>query len=143
MEQVWRWFGPVDRVRLADARQAGATGIVSALHDLRPGEVWPRDAIVARKQLISDAGLTWSVVESLPVSEDIRTGGPDAAAHIANWITSMEHLAAEGIHVICYNFMPVLDWTRTDLRAPMPSGAAAMRFDLTDFAMFDLRNNFV
>ena len=138
MEQVWRWFGPVDRVRLADARQAGATGIVSALHDLRPGEVWPRDAISTRKQLIAKAGLTWSVVESLPVSEDIRTGGPYAAKHIANWITSMEHLAAEGIHVICYNFMPVLDWTRTDLRAPMPSGAAAMRFDLTDFAMFDL-----
>ncbi|WP_316014113.1 mannonate dehydratase [Roseobacter sp. HKCCA0434] len=138
MKQCWRWFGPVDKVTLSDARQAGATGIVTALHDRRPGEVWPREDISARKALIEEAGLEWSVVESLPVSEDIRTRGPDADAHIANWITSMEHLAAEGIEVICYNFMPVLDWTRTDLRAPMRSGAAAMRFDLIDFAMFDV-----
>ena len=104
----------------------------------QPGEVWPRDQIRARREEIEAAGLTWDVVESLPVSEAIRNGSADAEAHFSNWATSLEHLAAEGLQVICYNFMPVLDWTRTDLAAVMATGATAMRFDLVDFAAFDL-----
>jgi len=138
MRQTWRWFGPDDNVTLSEIRQAGAEGIVTALYDIKPGDVWPRRAIKERRALIEAAGLTWDVVESLPVSEAIRTGAPDAKLHFANWITSLENLAAEGLRVICYNFMPVLDWTRTDLTAPMPSGATALRFDLIDFAAFDL-----
>ncbi|WP_323035521.1 mannonate dehydratase [Pararhodobacter sp.] len=137
MKQTWRWFGPDDKVTLADVRQAGASGIVTALYDVTPGAVWSRAAIAERKALIEAGGLTWDVVESLPISEAIRTGAPEAKAHIANWITSLENLAAEGLEVICYNFMPVLDWTRTDLAAPMASGARALRFDLVDFAVFD------
>jgi mannonate dehydratase len=138
MRQTWRWFGPDDNVTLSEIRQAGAEGIVTALYDIKPGDVWPRRAIKERRALIEAAGLTWDVVESLPVSEAIRTGAPDAKLHFANWITSLENLAAEGLRVIRYNFMPVLDWTRTDLTAPMPSGATALRFDLIDFAAFDL-----
>ena len=138
MRQTWRWFGPDDSVTLSEIRQAGAQGIVSALHAIPPGTVWPRAAIAERKALIEAAGLTWDVVESLPVSEAIRTGAPEAAAHFEAYRQSLANLAAEGIAVICYNFMPVLDWTRTDLAAPQPSGATALRFDLTDFAAFDL-----
>lgn len=138
MKQTWRWFGPVDKVTLGDVRQAGASGIVTALYDITPGEVWTRAAIAERKAQIEAAGLTWDVVESLPVSEAIRTGAAETTRHVANWITSLENLAAEGIQVICYNFMPVLDWTRTDLAAPMASGARALRFDLVDFALFDI-----
>lgn len=138
MRQTWRWFGPDDGVSLGDIRQAEAAGIVTALYDIAPGAIWPRAAIAARKAEIAAAGLTWDVVESLPVSEAIRTGAPDAPGHIDAYIQSLEHLAAEGIAVVCYNFMPVLDWTRTDLAAPMPSGATALRFDLVDFAGFDI-----
>lgn len=138
MRQTWRWFGPDDKVTLSDIRQAGAAGIVTALHSIKPGDLWPQDAVATRKAMIEEAGLTWDVVESLPISEAIRTHGPDTDAHIATWIASMRNLAAEGVEVICYNFMPVLDWTRTDLAAPMPTGARALRFDLIDFAAFDL-----
>ena len=138
MRQTWRWFGPDDKVTLSDIRQAGAAGIVTAVHSIKPGDLWPREAVAGRKEIIEDAGLTWDVVESLPISEAIRTNGPETEAHIATWIESMRNLAAEGVDVICYNFMPVLDWTRTDLAAPMPSGARALRFDLIDFAAFDL-----
>jgi len=138
MKQTWRWFGPNDNVTLAQVRQAGAAGIVTALHDIPPGDVWSRDTIRARREMIEAAGLSWDVVESLPISEAIRTAAPETAAHIQAWKTSLEHLAAEGIKVVCYNIMPVLDWTRTELAAPMPSGATAMRFDLIDFAAFDL-----
>lgn len=138
MRQTWRWFGPSDTVSLSDIRQAGAEGIVTALYDITPGKVWPRVSIRALRDTIEAAGLTWDVVESLPVSEAIRTGSPEAQQHFANWVTSLENLAAEGVQVICYNFMPVLDWTRTDLAAPMPTGATALRFDLIDFAAFDL-----
>lgn len=138
MRHTWRWFGPKDSVTLSDARQAGALGIVSALHHIPPGQVWPRDDIARHKAQIEAAGLTWDVVESLPVSEDIRAGGPSTASHIANWITSLRNLAAEGVPVICYNFMPALDWTRTDLAAPRPSGATALRYDYGDFIAFDL-----
>lgn len=138
MRQTWRWFGPADKVTLSEIRQAGVEGIVTALYHITPGEVWSREDIRARREMIEAAGLTWDVVESLPVSEAIRTGAPEAAEHCTNWITSLENLAAEGLSVICYNFMPVLDWTRTDLAARMPSGATALRFDLIDFAAFDL-----
>ena len=138
MRQTWRWFGPDDNVTLSEIRQAGAEGIVTALYHIAPGQIWPRQEIRARREMIEAAGLTWDVVESLPVSEAIRTAAPEAAVHFANWIASLENLAAEGLSVICYNFMPVLDWTRTDLAAPMPSGATALRFDLIDFAAFDL-----
>ncbi|MBV2358642.1 mannonate dehydratase [Thalassococcus sp. CAU 1522] len=138
MRQTWRWFGPVDKVSLADIRQAGAEGIVTALYDIPPGQAWPRAAIAARRSEIEAAGLSWDVVESLPVSEAIRTGASDSAAHLEAYRQSLEHLAAEGIAVICYNFMPVLDWTRTDLAHERPSGARALRFDLVDFAAFDI-----
>jgi len=138
MRQTWRWFGPDDKVTLAEIRQAGAEGVVTALYDVAPGEIWTPDAIAARGALIRAAGLSWDAVESLPVSEAIRTGRPERDAHIAAWIASLENLARAGVRVICYNFMPVLDWTRTDLAAPMPSGARALRFDLVDFAAFDV-----
>ena len=138
MRQTWRWFGPDDTVTLQDIRQAGAVGVVTALYHILPGKIWPQDQIHKRRQEIEAAGLSWDVVESLPVSEAIRSGAPDAAAHFKTWAMSLENLAAEGIKTVCYNFMPVLDWTRTELAAPMPTGATAMRFDLIDFAAFDM-----
>ena len=137
MRQTWRWFGPADEVSLQDIRQAGATGVVSALHQFAAGEIWPREDIAKRRGVIENAGLTWDVVESLPVSETIKTKGPSYAEHIAAYKTSLEALAAEGLKIVCYNFMPVLDWTRTDLHHQRPHGGTAMRFDLTTFAMFD------
>ena len=138
MKQCWRWFGPYDPVALGDLHMVGVTGIVTALHDLPPGEVWSVAAITERRALIEAAGLTWDVVESLPVSEAIKTQGPDMAAHIEAYKTSLRNLAAHGPAVICYNFMPILDWTRTDLRAPQPHGGTTMAFDLIDFAAFDI-----
>ena len=138
MEQCWRWFGPNDPVSLAHVRQAGATGVVSALHDHYRGEVWPEDAIAARKAEIEAAGLRWSVVESIPVPNAIKLGGNAADEAIEAWIETMRRLAKVGLTTICYNFMPVVDWTRTQIRYPMPSGGLAMRFDGTDFAAYDL-----
>ncbi len=144
MEQTWRWFGPQDRVSISDVAQAGATGVVSALHDLPTGVVWPSGDIARRQAEIATmpdgtpSRLTWSVVESLPVSEDIKKQQGNWRAHVANYKQSLANLAAAGIEVICYNFMPVLDWTRTDLAWRLPNGATCMRFDLTDFAAFDL-----
>ena len=138
MRQTWRWFGPVDPVSLADVRQAGAAGIVTALHGHPAGVVWPRAEVAERKAVIEAAGLTWDVVESLPVSEDIKTQSGDWRDHLSAYATSMEALAAEGVRTICYNFMPVLDWTRTELHHVRPHGGTAMRFDLVTFAMFDL-----
>ena len=138
MLQTWRWFGPLDKTSLTDVAQAGATGIVSALHHVPAGEVWTRAEIAKRRKLIEDGGLVWSVVESLAVSEEIKLGAPEFAAHCAAWRESLENLAAEGIFVVCYNFMPVIDWTRTDLAWHLPHGGTAMRFDLVDFAAFDI-----
>ena len=138
MEQTWRWFGPRDAVTLADARQAGATGIVTALHDIPPGEVWPVEAIQERQKVVSDAGLVWSVVESVNVSETIKRAGPDWQRHIDNYRATLRNLAACEIQTICYNFMPVLDWLRTDLAFAFPDGAKAMRFDALSLAAFDL-----
>jgi len=139
MRQTWRWFGPDDAVTLSDIRQAGAEGVVTALYDVAPGQVWTHDALAARKAQIEAAGLTWDVVESLPVTEAMKTGDPGCARDTATWIDSLRAVAQTGVQTVCYNFMPVLDWTRTDLAHPRPSGARALRFDLIDFAAFDLR----
>jgi mannonate dehydratase len=138
MEQTWRWFGPKDAVTLADARQAGATGIVTALHDIPPGELWPIESIRERQQIVAAAGLTWSVVESVNVSEDIKKRGREWQRHIDNYRQTLRNLAACGISTVCYNFMPVLDWLRTDLEYPLPDGALALRFDALSLAAFDL-----
>ena len=137
MEQTWRWFGPKDPVTLAHVRQAGATGVVSALHDHYRGEVWPTESILARRDSIAEAGLRWSVVESIPVPNEIKLGGPAAAGAIAAFAETMRRLARAGLRTICYNFMPVVDWTRTQLRHPMPSGGLALRFDMVDFVGYD------
>jgi mannonate dehydratase len=138
MEQTWRWFGPRDAVTLADARQAGATGIVTALHDIPPGEEWPIAAIQERQKIVAAAGLTWSVVESVNISEEIKKAGPNWQRHIDNYRATLRNLAACGIRTVCYNFMPVLDWLRTDLAYPLPDGSLAMRFDALELAAFDL-----
>ncbi len=139
MRETWRWFGPPDPISLAEVRQTGAVGIVSALHHVPSGVAWRADEVAARKAEIEDAGLTWDVIESIPVSESIKTRTGEWSAHIASWIDSLRAVAdADGPRVICYNFMPVLDWTRTDLRFPVVGGGTAMRFDLTDFAAFDI-----
>ncbi|GFE51830.1 mannonate dehydratase [Roseobacter cerasinus] len=144
MKQTWRWFGPMDLVSIDDTLQAGVEGIVSALHHVPTGAVWTREEIAQRQREIATmtdgtpSGIAWDVVESLPVSEDIKKQQGDWRTHIENYKISLRHLAEAGIEVICYNFMPVLDWTRTDLAWRRPNGATCMRFDLTDFAAFDL-----
>ncbi len=144
MRQTWRWFGPVDKVTIADARQAGAEGIVTALHHVPYGVVWTREEIARRQQEVARttdgaaSGLAWEVVESLPVSEAIKTQTGDWREHVANYRASLENLAAAGLEVVCYNFMPVLDWTRTDLAWRVGHGGTTMRFDLVDFVVFDI-----
>jgi mannonate dehydratase len=133
-----RWYGPADIVKLSDIRQAGCAGVVTALHQFPSGETWPMEAIRERRVLIEAAGMSWTVVESLPVSEDIKKRSGAYRAHLANYARSLEHLAAEGIQVITYNFMPVLDWLRTDIAYPMPDGSLALYFNRIDFIVFDL-----
>lgn len=143
MRESWRWFGPNDPVTLAEIRQTGATDIVSALHDVPIGAAWHPERISTHKALIEEhnanmSPLQWTVVESIPVHEDIKLGAPGHQEYVENWIVSLNNLAAEGIKTICYNFMPVIDWTRTDLRHRLPNGAYTLRFDQDKFAAFDL-----
>ena len=140
MEQTWRWWGPKDIITLAHVRQTGASGIVTALHDIPAGTVWTREAIEERKNFIEKdrkLGLRWSVVESLPVVEAIKIGEGNLEPLFEDYRTSLRNLASCGIRTICYNFMPVLDWTRTDLRAPVVGGGNALRFNAHEYAAFD------
>lgn len=138
MTQTMRWFGPSDPVTLAGIRQSGATGVVTALHDIPNGEIWPHDAIAGRKAMIEAAGLDWTVVESLPIDDAVKLRTADRDRSIDHYRRSLRHLAACGIDVVTYNFMPVLDWTRTDLAWPLPDGARALRFELEAAAAYDL-----
>ncbi len=139
MEKTWRWFGPADKVTLEMMRQIGVEGVVTALHQYAPGQLWPEEEIRATQRRIEAAGMRWSVVESLPVSEQIKYAGPERDALIDTYIQSLENLGRCGIHTVCYNFMPVIDWVRTDLERPMPDGTLSLYFDYVRFAWFDIK----
>ncbi len=138
MAEAMRWFGPADSTTLAEIRQTGATDVFSSLHEVPYGEAWPEDSIVSRREMIAAAGLAWTVVESVPVHESIKTRTGDFARHIANYQLTLRRLGAAGVRVVVYNFMPALDWVRTDLRHRLPDGSEALRYDPAKFAAFDL-----
>ena len=138
MQQSWRWYGPKDPVLLEHIRQAGATHVVSALHETYEGQEWQMADIERRRDEITDAGLVWNVVESIPVHPSIKLGAPDAGKYIDAYKATIRNLAGAGLKTICYNFMPVVDWTRTDLRYLVPNGGYALRFDIVEFATYDL-----
>lgn len=139
MKKTWRWFGKNDAITLDMLRQIGVEGIVTSLYDISPGEVWPLSAILELKSYMEKAGLPWSVVESLPVAEEIKYGGKDRAAMVENYKKSLIHLGEAGIKTVCYNFMPAIDWVRTDLNRKLPNGASTLYFDKIRFAYFDCR----
>src|SRR3954469_6988382 len=138
LEESMRWFGPADPVPLAFIRQAGAAAVFTALHQIPYGQVWPREAIRERKQLVEAAGLKWTAVESVPVHEDIKTGRGDLAGLFDNYTQTLRNLAAEGLSLVIYNFMPVLDWVRTEMRSVLPDGSETMHFDPVRFAAFEI-----
>lgn len=138
MKETWRWFGPLDAITLPEIAQTGAVGIVTALHDIPYGEVWEKNQIADRNAMIMAAGFSWDVVESLPIHENIKRGDGDLAQLFANYRQSMVNLAENGIKTICYNFMPLLDWTRTDLAAPVKSGGTCLRFSAPKMAAFEI-----
>lgn len=138
MEKTWRWFGRTDRITLDALRQIGIQGIVTALHHIPNGQIWSLEEIENLKFLIESSGLRWSVVESLPVSEAIKYGGDDRDVLIDHYITSLENIGRAGVKTVCYNFMPVIDWIRTDLRHPLPDGTNTLYFDIVRFAYFDI-----
>lgn len=138
MERTWRWFGKDDKITLAMLKEIGVEGIVTALHDVPLGDVWTREKIRDLREYIESYGMRWSVVESLPVTETIKYGGPDRDEQIEIYKESLRNLAAEGIHIVCYNFMPVLDWARTDLDHENPNGATNLYFSFAEFAYFDI-----
>ena len=137
MEKTWRWFGKNDKITLSMLKQIGVEGIVTALHDVPNGEVWTREKIRDLREYIESYGMRWSVVESLPVCESIKYAGPDRDQLIENYKESLKNLGLEGVHTICYNFMPVLDWARTDLAHPNPDGTSNLYFSHAQFAYFD------
>ena len=139
MEKTWRWFGRKDKITLDMLRQIGVEGIVTALHEVPNGEVWSMEAILDLKRYIESFGLRWSVVESLPVCEAVKYGGSERDALIDNYIASLENLGRCGIRTVCYNFMPVIDWIRTDLARPWPDGTTSLFFDRVKFAYFDMK----
>lgn len=138
MKETWRWFGPQDPVTLQHIAQAGATGIVTSLHQIPTGAAWPMEAIMERKAMIESHGLEWAVIESIPLHNDIKTRTGNYREYIANYQQSIRNVAAAGIYDVCYNFMPVVDWTRTNLSYTLPNKSQALRFEMSDFAAYDV-----